>query len=430
MIGSKIASSAALTNDGGVDEMTIHQDNSSNERDYKCEDGGTAMDVKLFKAIGMYQLLHPVECGLNSDLCRKTAMMVVGLTVGLQLMQVFRLYLARHDIPMFANMAMLVVYGFMCLLKGYTLANHADRICITLEVARYAFTDCGRRDPSLMRRCRARLSTILRTFVGLSFGTLVVWLVMPWFLASEYDGKPLIWAVVYVVESIILTVNVFCWTSFDCYLVTMCFVFEAIFRTMSSGYEKVGRGQPIHPHTNQPFGDHRRSDSEVKANVTLTFPSHYDDLISHIKDNQKIVEKYKTFFEIVTPTVLLQIADGSYTIITMIFLISIAYLNGNSILSPMILKYVCGLVSLTIELYIFCYAFNYIEDGRSTVNFGLYSCDWTDKDLKFKKTVLLAMSMNSANKQVMKLSPNSIVNLAMFSRVMNMSYTIVSTLLS
>ncbi|CAI6349028.1 unnamed protein product [Macrosiphum euphorbiae] len=83
----------------------------------------------------------------------------------------------------------------------------------------------------------------------------------------------------------------------------------------------------------------------------------------------------------------------------------------------MILKYVCGLASLTIELYIFCYGFNYIEDGRSTVNFGLYSCDWTDKDLKFKKTVLLAMSMNSANKQVMKLSPNSIVNLAMFSRV-------------
>jgi len=30
--------------------------------------------------------------------------------------------------------------------------------------------------------------------------------------------------------------------------------------------------------------------AEVKSNVSLTFPNHYDDLIGHIKDNQKIVE--------------------------------------------------------------------------------------------------------------------------------------------
>ncbi|XP_015367764.1 PREDICTED: odorant receptor 22c-like [Diuraphis noxia] len=170
--------------------------------------------------------------------------------------------------------------------------------------------------------------------------------------------------------------------------------------------------------------------ADIKNDVSIKFPNHYDDLITHIKDNQKIVEKYEIFFDVVRSTVLLQITDGSYSVITLIFLISIAYLNGDSIVSPTILKFVCGLASLLIELYIFCYGFNHIEDGRSTVNFGLYSCDWTNKDLKFKKTVLLAMSMNSAHKKVMKLSPNSIVNLEMFSRVMNMSYTIVSTLLS
>lgn len=241
--------------------MTINQENSSTEEDYQNEDGGTVVDVKLFKSIGLYQLLHPVECGLDSGLCRKAAMVVVGLTLGMQLMQIFRLYLARYDIPMFANMAMLVVYGFMCLLKGYTIAAHADRICITLEVARYGFTGCGGRDPSKLRQCRVRLSMILRTFVALSFGTLIVWLVMPWFLASEYDDKPIIWAVVYVVESIILIVNVFFWTWFDCYLVTMCFVFNAAFRTMSSGYEKVGCGQHLQPHTIKPIDDQRISDS-------------------------------------------------------------------------------------------------------------------------------------------------------------------------
>lgn len=233
---------------------------SSNEKNYyDDDDGGTTMDVNLFKAIGLYQLLHPVECGLDSGLCRMAVKAIMALTLGLQSMQVYRLYLARHDIPMLANMAVLVIYGFMCLFKGYTLAAHADRICITLEAARYAFTDCGNRNPSLMRRCRTRLSAILRTFVGLSFGTLVVWLIIPWLLASEYDDKPIVWAIVYVVESFILTVNVFCWSSFDCYLVTMCFVFDALFRTMSFGYEKVGRG--LHPLTVQPFDDHHSTDS-------------------------------------------------------------------------------------------------------------------------------------------------------------------------
>ncbi|KAF0748951.1 odorant receptor 46a-like, partial [Aphis craccivora] len=97
------------------------------------------------------------------------------------------------------------------------------------------------------------------------------------------------------------------------------------------------------------------------------------------------------------------------------------YLKGYSIVSAPILKFACGLASLTLELYIYCYGFNHIEDGKSTVNFGLYSSNWTEMDLKFKKTLLLAMTMNSAHKRVMKVSPNSIVNLEIFSRVIKLN---------
>lgn len=38
-------------------------------------------------------------------------------------------------------------------------------------------------------------------------------------------------------------------------------------------------------------------------------------------------------------------------------------------------------------------------------------------DLKFKKTMLLAMSINSAHTRVMKVAPSYIINLEMFSRV-------------
>ncbi|XP_026804934.1 odorant receptor 22c-like [Rhopalosiphum maidis] len=392
----------------------------------KDADGDTVMDVELFKSIGMYQLLRPAECGLNSRRCRMAALVVVALTLGLQSMQVCRLYLARHDFQMFANMGVLVINGLMCLLKGYMVVANADRMCATLEATRYAFTGCGGRDPSELRRCRATLSAILRTFVALSFGTLFVWVLIPWFMASEYDDMPTVWAVVYVVESIILTVNVFCWTSFDCYLVTMCFVFDALFRTMSTGYETLGRCRS----SASKLSARQQFDTVATISKASISDDNYDDLTNHILDNKNIIEQYDAFFDVVRPMVLIQIADGSYSIITLIFLTSLAYIKGYSIVSAPILKFVCGLASLTIELYIYCYGFNHIEDGKSTVNFGLYSSNWTEMDLKFKKTLLLAMTMNSAHKRVMKVSPNSIVNLEMFSRVMNMSYSIVSVLLN
>ncbi|XP_022167641.1 odorant receptor 22c-like [Myzus persicae] len=388
-------------------------------------EGGTILDVELFKIIGVYQLLRPDEFGLNARLCRTTAIVVVCLTLGLQSMQVCRLYLARHDLQMFANVGVMIINGLMCLLKGYMVAANADRMSATLNAARYAFTGCGNRDQSKLRLCRARLSTILRTFVRLSFGTLIVWVVMPWFMASEYDDTPSIWATVYVIESIILTVNVFCWTSFDCYLVTMCFVLEALFCTMSTGYETLGR----HRAAAKSSAGQQLAIAGTISDVSIS-DVNYDDLTSHILDNQNIIEQYDEFFDVVRPMVLVQIANGMYSIITLIFLTLLTYLSGYSIVSAPFLKFVCGLASLTIELYIYCYGFNHIEDGKSTVNFGLYSSNWTEMDLKFKNTLLMAMIMNSAHKRVMKVSPNSIVNLEMFTGVMNMSYSIVSVLLN
>lgn len=55
------------------------------------------------------------------------------------------------------------------------------------------------------------------------------------------------------------------------------------------------------------------------------------------------------------------------------------------------------------------------------MNFGLYGSNWTEMDLKFKKTLLMAMIMNSSHKRVMKVSPNSIVNLEMFTGVIKLN---------
>jgi len=54
---------------------------------------------------------------------------------------------------------------------------------------------------------------------------------------------------------------------------------------------------------------------------------------------------------------------------------------------------------------------------NDTINFALYSCNWTEMSIKFKKTLLLSMQINNANNIKLKISPNIIVNLQLYTNV-------------
>lgn len=56
-----------------------------------------------------------------------------------------------------------------------------------------------------------------------------------------------------------------------------------------------------------------------------------------------------------------------------------------------------------------------------SVNFGIYSCDWTMMNLKFKKIVLLAMQMNNATQLILRVSPKKIIDLQLFTNVNNIN---------
>ncbi|XP_015372525.1 PREDICTED: uncharacterized protein LOC107167838 [Diuraphis noxia] len=84
---------------------------------------------------------------------------------------------------------------------------------------------------------------------------------------------------------------------------------------------------------------------------------------------------------------------------------------------------------ICMELFIYTYLFDNMNVKRELINFSLYSCNWTQTDLKFKKLVLLAMRMNDANNFVIKASPKKIINLQVFASIMSMSYNIVSVML-
>lgn len=51
------------------------------------------------------------------------------------------------------------------------------------------------------------------------------------------------------------------------------------------------------------------------------------------------------------------------------------------------------------------------------MNFALYSCNWTQMNIKFKKLLLLAMQVHTSNGLNMKLTAKLIINLEMFANV-------------
>jgi len=208
-------------------------------------DAENALDLDLFKRIGLYQLLWPSAEGGGGRRYRTAILSVLRLTFGLQLVQTVRLYWALDDVQQFLFLASVLITGLMCVFKGYVMVTAADRLRRVLDAAGRAYTRSGRRDPSELRRCRRRLSVWLRAFVALSYGTLAFWNAAPWYARS--DRSPAVWTLVYLTESFVLTVNVFCWLLFDCYFVTVVFALRAQFLTVAAGYGHVGHGRRDRP---------------------------------------------------------------------------------------------------------------------------------------------------------------------------------------
>jgi len=62
------------------------------------------------------------------------------------------------------------------------------------------------------------------------------------------------------------------------------------------------------------------------------------------------------------------------------------------------------------------YYFNFIFQKESLI-FALYSTNWTEMDIKFKKLILLVMKINNAHQLKLKISPLNTVNLELFCKV-------------
>lgn len=235
-------------------------------------DSETVVDMRLFKVIGLYQLLCPAVSVATSG--HRTALMTGSIIMtGTFVVQTAALYLAIDDFSRLAYMVMMITVGFTSLFKGYLLIRQANPMWRVLELARYAFTASARRDPSELLWCRDTMSTVLRTFTIVNYVAVAAWLISPIFIhervpVTNIDGTvamyrtsvfnmwtplsenayntPFVFAAVYAFESFICSYCVFIFNIFDSYLITVCLVLVANFRTIATRYQSLGQSGNVY----------------------------------------------------------------------------------------------------------------------------------------------------------------------------------------
>ncbi|KAF0758872.1 odorant receptor 46a-like [Aphis craccivora] len=92
----------------------------------------------------------------------------------------------------------------------------------------------------------------------------------------------------------------------------------------------------------------------------------------------------RNMYRIFQPVVLTQLASESN------------YFNGISLLSAMNLRLFAAVLTFTFHIYVICYLFDDVNQQKDSINFALYSNDWTQSNAQHKNLLLHAMRMNNA----------------------------------
>lgn len=234
-------------------------------------DNETVMDVKLFKFIGLLQVLKPAVstgCVFDGQWHRRVLRVIFWTMLLTIILNIGMLHKAFNDFQRFTYLIMIIFIYINTTITGYLFLAKSDRMWDVLDLTRFAFTSCGQRDSSRLADSRVKLSAILRTIVIIGLIVFLLRLSAPFIIQErlsvvQLDGTikkyrrcifniwvPLsdtmynslvVWPLVYAYELLLLVGSCVVWFMFVCYLMTACFALNAHFRTLAAGYEALGR---------------------------------------------------------------------------------------------------------------------------------------------------------------------------------------------
>uniref|UniRef100_A0A2S2N798 Uncharacterized protein n=1 Tax=Schizaphis graminum TaxID=13262 RepID=A0A2S2N798_SCHGA len=136
----------------------------------------------------------------------------------------------------------------------------------------------------------------------------------------------------------------------------------------------------------------------------------------------------RNIYRVFQPVVLTQLAFESLIVILVFCVIIMNYFNSISLMAAMNLRLFAAGSTFTFHIYITCYLFDDVNQQKDSINFALYSSDWTQNSIQHKTLLLYAMRMNSAENLRLQVTKNKVVNFKMFADIMRTTYSILSVM--
>nr|UMT69233.1 odorant receptor 42 [Myzus persicae] len=415
------------------------------------KDEDCIMSSLMAKCTGLHYVIDPKSPKLGGhNVFHLTIMAMIAFTVACVSLCPFGLYHWANDMTQCLIQLMIIGnFSFGCF-KAYMIVRHSDDIRRSLDVTRFDFVSSAIADPDsarFFRRCRNVSATFTGWFAAINHFVLMLWTLLPFVIDSNkvevknrdgsfsyYHFNPynlyfLVssetyneWHLVFhLIEWMFGLIFILVMILFDTWMVTLCIAITCQMKGIADAYRKLGHCRS-RTAPNAWFGDEIESaDSSNNEYVR--------DLKLVIKHHQAVLGKMNDFYKIVGPVILPQLIVASFTIIFVSFIITRNYFNGMLLTSTISLK-MCCCPTFFFQIYYTCLVFGNIDHQKNVMNFALYSCDWTHMEIKFKKLLLLAMEMHDAYKVDMKLTAEMIVNLELFTSVINLCYSIFSVLVN
>ncbi|KAE9539985.1 hypothetical protein AGLY_005237 [Aphis glycines] len=404
-------------------------------------------NLTLAKFIGFYQVMDTEKVtflGRHNVRYKIFVFLIVYECLIAAILLLNCLYYSENNTTEFIRYTGFVVNMFYASYKMYIVLKRTKDIWDCLSITQFDFTSYDHRDRRIILDLwRNRSIWFTNTFVVFSLIMLIFYTACPlafndtFIVMKSRDGLSsnyrlnmvnlylfvpeevynTYFNIFYIIETFGICIFVLFTVVFDTIVMTLCLALSCQLHMNFAAFESVG-------HTSVVDFPNNNIDNKMKLPYeNINGIAMYNNLKTIIIDHQNVLKKYDEFLSIFKPIMLLEIFVLSYSIIILWFIFLTNFIVGEYTDSKGVasMQTCFAIPFCIIQMFMSCYVFDILHNKKDSMTFALYSCNWTEFDMKCKKLILLTMVMNNAHHQKLQYTRTRIINLEIFYQTMRIN---------
>ncbi|XP_060852557.1 uncharacterized protein LOC132930615 isoform X2 [Rhopalosiphum padi] len=409
------------------------------------EPNDVSINLKLFKLLYIFPLFDPKSKTICNFNVYHLAWYIINCVIGCIVVYGFFGYFTEMEDEIDIVDQIQLIYMYLLysvgLLKIATFLYKANKIWDLLRVTNIHFltsTQC-QTHIGILLKYRKKSIKISNTIICIGIVNTIQWTLYPQVLLllqkfnayqsnrrfenimnfrfpvtiNDYNNN---YVKFYMMESSTAVFLFYINVVIDIFFISICFVIIAQYEMIKRAYESV----------NSELNSENNNEKKNEFNV-----NNFEDLVSIMKDQQKLFAKLKLFYTTYKFIILSTVIINSGSMVILTFASVVVFTSSESMPIFGVIKLISAFGYMLIVLFFICYLLERINNKMKSVHFGMYnSGNWTSMNLRSKKMLLLSMQLNNANEFMIKLTPRKIVNLQLFNSVIVTCYNVLSAMLN